>query len=208
MSDRKKGIGSVVFLIIVMFVALGCVPQVPTGTAEYEKPEVRDMEDTSRVLSAGYDEVWEALVNHSASTFFQIDNLEKGAGLIVLSFGAGEPERFIDCGYWEYRRAAFASLEEIDYEGSYVRYMERSSDAELNGKMNLTIQEVDEESSRITVNARYLFEADANTWSFETNSYADIEVVNASEGTPPTRRCVPTYEAEREILDGVQERLK
>jgi len=49
-------------------------------------------------IQKSFDESWIALVEYSAKSFFAIKNFEKESGLLTLSFGAGNPSKFVDCG--------------------------------------------------------------------------------------------------------------
>jgi hypothetical protein len=158
-----------------------------------------------------YNEVWDALINYSASTFFGIDNFEKEAGLLTLSFGASNPQDYITGGYW--KTDIVYGVNELHFEGDYVEYLSLYQNGSLVGKMNIVVKKIDDSNTRVVVNARYVFSTNAtdangrsynNTWSFNTGGCSEIMVSNASKGTQPTRTLCPTYKAENAILSALE----
>jgi len=158
-----------------------------------------------------YNEVWDALINYSASTFFGIDNFEKESGLLTLSFGASNPQDYITGGYW--KTDIVYGVNELHFEGDYVEYLSLYQNGSLVGKMNIVVKKIDDSNTRVVVNARYVFSTNAtdangrsynNTWSFNTGGCSEIMVSNASKGTQPTRTLCPTYKAENAILSALE----
>jgi len=148
------------------------------------------------ILDKSFNEAWAALISHAASSFFAIDQFEKDSGLMTLSFGSSNPAQFVDCGYWNVQNG---------YSGNYASYMHRTFDATLSGKMNILVNEIDDHTSEVRVNARYILSASPNTWSFDTGS-SDSENVGtqAAYGTSSSiRTCIPTYDAENSILEAM-----
>ena len=71
---------------------------------------------------------------------------------MALSFGSKEAENFIDCGYFEY---TFFTGEE--FKGSYIDYAKSGLLAVLEAKMDINIQKLDNESSKISINTNYKY---------------------------------------------------
>ena len=77
--------------------------------------------------------------------------------------------------------------------------------------MNINIQKIDNESTKISINANYLFstihalgyyDPDLNqTYSFVSGGYQKISVINPITGSIPTRTCKSTNFAENEIFN-------
>lgn len=85
-----------VLVLLLSLLILGCV------SAKYTPPIVDNShENYSRTINKSFDDTWKALIQHSASTFFGIENFEKESGLITLSFGASNPSDFITGGHWK-----------------------------------------------------------------------------------------------------------
>jgi hypothetical protein len=201
----------IVYLSLVVLIfsfSVGC-----SSSAIYKPPlENNSITNYSKVVNKSFDETWDALISYSASTFFAIDNFEKASGLITLSFGSSEPERFITGGYWKYDYSYGAT--QLHFEGDYVKYGATYQNGELNGRMNIVVRKVDESNTKVTVNAKYVYSVDvsnangvtigSNTWSFESGRCDEKNVPNAMQGTPPTRKICPTYEAEKSILNSLE----
>ena len=68
--------------------------------------------------------------------FLKSKTLEKDSGLLTLSFGSKEAEKFIDCGDFEY--TLFFTGEE--FKGSYIDYAKSGLLAVLEAKMNINIK--------------------------------------------------------------------
>lgn len=165
----------------------------------------------SKVIDKTFDNVWDALINYAAGTFFGIDNFEKESGLLTLSFGASNPEDYITGGYW--KTDILYGTYELHFEGDYVEYLSLYQNGILTGKMNIVVRKISETSTQAVVNARYVFSTNSvdaqgmsynNTWSFNTGSCQEILISNATKGTPPTRTICPTYKAEDAILKALE----
>lgn len=194
-------------LILITFLLAAC----GGVRGDYSPPAARDYTNSVSVTK-GYDDAWEDLIAYTSQSFFSIDNFEKDSGLLTLSFGADRPSRYIDCGAFQ------ATGSGINFNGSYVDFLQQYNGAELDGKMNLRVRRMDALHTEVTVNARYLFSTPAsvvgsgryaqtipaNNWVFDSRSQATVSVTNAMDGTNNTRTCQPTGLAEREILQAVQ----
>jgi len=189
-------------LLVAVFVSsvvllTGCV------SADYAPPTAsNDTSNYTKIVKRSYDDVWDSLIQYSAGTFFAIDNFEKDSGLITLDFGSGEPERFITGGHWKFSNGT------INFDGEYVEFLSRRHGGKLNGKMNIVVTKIDAETSKITVNARYIFSAGSqqggyNTWTFDSGSCDVVSVTNAVPGTGSSRTICATYKAEKAILSAM-----
>jgi hypothetical protein len=156
----------------------------------------------SAIVDKPFDEVWDALVRMAAQTFFAIDNFEKSSGLMTLSFGAQDAERFIDCG-----QIVVSGLN--PYEGPWAAQMQDVADARLQGRMNLLVQRDGPLTTRVTANTRYVFyippsqNARAATFAFNAGESATLRLSNPVLGSSPERTCRSTGLAEREVLTAV-----
>ena len=181
-------------------VLTGCA----TGTYH---PPIGDLatQQNERLVKKSFDETWSALVEHTSQTFFGIDKFEKASGLLTLSFGAANLERFIDCGRIDVQTPG----KPTDGSHNYVEYLSKFGGGRLDGKMNLLVKSVTPNETLVRVSAKYIFSTPANqdtfanVWSFDSNSQATIAVGNATKGTVPTRTCRPTLVAEKTILDAI-----
>lgn len=188
-------------LALTFLLISGCGVTTPDYTAPQSSAS---MDNTTVTLDQSYDEAWDKLINFTSSRFFAIDNYEKDSGLMTLSFSS-EPGRFIECG-------DISTDGPPSYEGDYVQwYSERPATLDLDGRMNLTVQEAGENQTSVDVNVRYVVTAtgangvQAAQWSFNTGG-SDTQQVQANNfGATQTRTCQPTHEAEKVIIEGIQE---
>ena len=194
--------------LIMSIIFFGCI-----SSKSIYKPPLRDnsINNYSKIFNKTFDETWDALINYSASTFFGIDNFEKQSGLLTLSFGASNPQDYITGGHW--KTDVVYGVNELHFEGDYVEYLAKYMNGNLVGKMNIVVKKVDDNHTKVTVNARYVFTTDyvdangrhfGDTWSFNTGGCSEIAVSNASKGTQPTRTICPTYKAENAILSALE----
>lgn len=199
----KKQICYLSLLALSIFLT-GCI----SSKSIYKPPlQENSQNNYSKIFNKSYDETWDALINYSASTFFGIDNFEKQSGLLTLSFGASNPQDYITGGYW--KTDVVYGVNELHFEGDYVEYLAKYQNGSLVGKMNIVVKKIDDNHTKVTVNARYVFSTNivdangrnfSNSWSFNTGGCSEIVVSNASKGTQPTRTLCPTYKAENAIL--------
>lgn len=184
-------------------------------TATYAPPTPATVPSNQTVVGKGYDETWDALVAHASKTFFAIDNFERATGLMTLSFGASEPSRFVDCGTISITSPA------INFNGPYIDYVTSYRDAKFQGHMNLLVQRIDDTSTRVTINTRYVINipsttylqpgffgpvavtTPSNTFAFDSGGSDAESVTAAVEGAGTTRTCRATGLAESEILDAI-----
>ena len=177
------------------------------NVGKYVPPNIEDTNfKNSIITNKNFEETWTSVVDFVNDSFFKIENLEKDLGLLTLSFGSKEPENFIDCGDFEY--TLFFTGEE--FKGSYIDYVKSGLLAVLEAKMNINIQKIDNESTKITINTNYLFSTQHalgyydpklnQTYSFVSGGYQTIDVINPISGSIPTRTCKSTNFAEKAIF--------
>ena len=164
----------------------------------------------SIITSKNFDETWTSLIDFVSDSFFKIENLEKDSGLLTLSFGSKDAEKFIDCGDFEY--TLFFTGEE--FKGSYIDYAKSGLLAVLEAKMNINIQKIDNESTKISINTNYTYSTQHalgyydpklnQTYSFVSGGYQTIDVINPIKGSIPTRTCKSTNFAETAIFNAIK----
>jgi hypothetical protein len=177
------------------------------ATGTYTPPERESAPVAERTFSASYDETWAALVDYASGAFFSIANFEKSSGLMTLTFGASEPELFIDCGHI---RADAAGRQ---FNQPYAQYLSQHHKAKLSGRTNLLARSESDGRTTVRVNSRYVFTAPATPatteqiFAFDSGTKAQLVVQNALAGTGPTRTCASNGRAESAVLDGVEKSL-
>ena len=178
---------------------------------KYVPPNIDDTDfKNSTISNKSFDETWNSLIDFVNDSFFKIENLEKDSGLLTLSFGAKEAEKFIDCGDFEY--TLFFTGEE--FKGSYIDYAKSGLLGVLDAKMNINIERIDNESSKISINTNYTYSTQHalgyydpklnQSYSFESGGYQTINVINPIKGSIPTRTCKSTNFAENVIFNVIK----
>ena len=177
---------------------------------KYVPPNIDDTNFKNSVITnKNFDETWTSVIDFVNNSFFRIENLKKDSGLLTLSFGSKEAEKFIDCGDFEY---TFFTGEE--FKGSYIDYAKSGLLAVLEAKMDINIQKIDNESTKISINTNYTYSTQHalgyydpklnQTYSFESGGYQTIDVINPIKGSIPTRTCKSTNFAENAILNEIK----
>ena len=202
----KKFLSSLVITILLSSCAVD-KKKLTENVGKYLPPNIDDTNfKNSVIINKNFDETWTSLIDFVNDSFFKIENLEKDSGLLALSFGSKEPENFIDCGDFEY--TLFFTGEE--FKGSYIDYVKSGLLAVLEAKMNINIQKIDNESTKISLKTNYTFSTQHalgyydpklnQTYSFESGGYQTIDVINPIKGSIPTRTCKSTNFAENAIF--------
>ena len=203
----KKFLSSLVMTILLSSCAVE-KKKLTENVGKYVPPNIDDTNfKNSLITNKNFDETWISVIDFVNDSFFNIENIDKDSGLIMLSFGLKEPENFIDCGDFEY--TLFFTGEE--FKGSYIDYAKTGLLAVLEAKMNINIQKIDNESTKISINTNYTFSTQHalgyydpklnQTYSFVSGGYQTINVINPISGSIPTRTCRSTNFAENAIFD-------
>ena len=200
--------------LVVTILLLSCAVEkekLTENIGKYVPPNIDNTNFKNSIISnKNYDETWNSLIDFVNDSFFKIENLEKDSGLLTLSFGAKEAEKFIDCGDFEY--TLFFTGEE--FKGSYIDYAKSGLLAVLEAKMDINIQKIDNETTKISINTNYTYSTQHalgyydpklnQTYRFDSGGYQTIDVINPIKGSIPTRTCKSTNFAETAIFNAIK----
>lgn len=183
------------YLKTLAILSLAAIPACATsGVSSYESDPADLVSVENEILLAEpFGVVWDRLVGRLASSFFVINNIERESRLINASFSSQSPEEFVDCGEttriyergdekteYTYPVAASSSFRMAATAGNLnqfpVTYFVNRS-TELDGRLNIYVAPTDADSTRVTVNARYVL----------TVSVTGEYVVENAFGTPRER---------------------
>ncbi len=206
----KKFLSSLILTILLSSCAVE-KKKLTENVGIYVPPNINDTNfKNSLITNKNFEETWTSVIDFVNNSFFKIENLEKDSGLLTLSFGSKEAEKFIDCGDFEY--TLFFTGEE--FKGSYIDYAKSGLLAVLKAKMNINIQKIDNESTKLSINTNYrystqhalgYYDPELNqTYSFVSGGYQTIDVINPIKGSIPTRTCKSTNFAENAIFKVVK----
>lgn len=188
-----------IYLVLFAFTISAC------STVNYVAPEQYEDIELNKVINRSFDDTWSSIIDYASASFFGIDTFEKSSGLITLTFGTQNPELYADCGdfsadYW----TGLVNEGQVTFEGNYMEWIARNG-GNLSGSMNITARSLDDQETQIRVNAGYLItyptEQGTHTWNFSTGG-GDTSMV-MSQGRRAERTCVSTGEAEKLILEAI-----
>ena len=199
------------FMTILLSSCATKVEKITENVGKYVPPNIDDTNfQNSVIINKSFDETWTSITDFVSDSFFKIESLDKDFGFLTLSFGSKGVEDFIDCGDFEY--TLFFTGEE--FKGSYIDYAKSGLLAVLEAKMNINIQKIDNESTKISINTNYTFSTQHalgyydpklnQTYSFVSGGYQTINVINPISGSIPTRTCRSTNFAENTIFDVIK----
>ena len=197
-------------LVMTILLSSCAVDKIKENVGKYVPPNIDDTNFKNFVITnKNFDETWASVVDFVNGSFFNIKNLDKDYGLLTLSFGSRDAENFIDCGNFEY-----ATLTGEEFKGSYIDYAKRSLIAVLEAKMDVNIQKIDNESTKIIINTNYKFTTRhaigyndpdlTQTYNFVSGGYQTINVLYPISGSIPTRTCKSTNFAENAIFNVIK----
>ena len=206
----NKLLSSLIMIIILSSCAVK-EEKLTENVGKYVPPNIADTNfKNSLIINKNFDEIWTSVIDFVDDSFFKIENLEKDSGLLALSFGSKEVEKFIDCGDFEY--TLFFTGEE--FQGSYIDYAKSGLLAVLEAKMNINIRKIDNEATKISINTNYTFSTQHalgyydpelnQTYSFVSGGYQTINVLYPISGSIPTRTCKSTNFAENAIFNVIK----
>lgn len=176
-------------------------------------------------LAMPRDSAWRFVVGGLARSFFVVNNLDQASGLINVSY-SGDPERYINCGRMNSKVSNMAGDRTYDFPAAkaHMRFevMQGGSlytivrDLSLEGRVNLLLEGSGQDSSRVTVNARYVVQkqtsvvqagASVPQSSTETISFnSGASAAFSPSGNGQATVCGPTGELEKSLLAAVQGR--
>lgn len=202
----------IVFLLLTILV--GCA-----GKLEYTRPTSLPTVNNSIVINKNKDNAWKQMVPMLGKQFFVINNLDKDSGIINISY-SGDPERYVDCGrivsYVKNARGERtydfpASKSYQDYEimdtqgGAGLLFLSRKMN--LEGRMNIIVEDIGNNQSRITANTRYILTKTTTVRNTNGHSNTNTNSVSfntgqegISEGRAPNMICQATGKLEDEVL--------
>ena len=162
------------------------------------------LEYYSRVIDKPFDQTWSALLQYTGSAYFDIQQCEKQSGLFVLSYTGSKPGDFVTGGRVKLSGA-------MHFDGDYVDYCVVDRGGFLENKVNVFVVPVDSSKTKVTVRVHYVFscgnpDGGSDVWTFDTGTSdtRDERYVDLQPGQTKARTMVPTYKAERGILDALE----
>ena len=174
-KPSRVGIAKFVLSSVAVFSLASCA-KLTTATAfkpeMYDEPKNYTIRNTS-TLNMSKDDVWDNLVRTIGGTYYVINNMEKDSGFMNISY-SGEPQQYIDCGYWQIQKSEGKPRVSYDASSKFLTYkidailrqdgelltiygtnnMFREMD--LSGRINVLVIEKNNNQVDVTVNVRYV----------------------------------------------------
>jgi hypothetical protein len=201
---------SFVLVICGMVYLAGC------SSISYSPPEARSVKENIVTLPVAREPFWKEFVSQLSGEFFVINNLDKETGLINVSY-SGDPEKFVDCGQVSISdESDFPAARGAQTYRQWIALKAYRLDRQmqLDGRMNIIVQELDPKTTQLTVNTRYIVnrrmsvtESDgrlaSNINDSATFNYGQ-DGIFASVGESSPLVCRSTGALERQIVSTAQ----
>lgn len=201
----------ILMAVIAMFVA-GCA-----GKVMYVQPTQTYKANNSITVNKPRAEVWKQMVPALGSSFFVINNLDKESGFINISY-SGNPEKYVDCGIIDsyvknargertYRFPASSAYKEYETleNGQNFAFVKRKMN--LEGRINIIVQEVAPDRTLVTVNTKYVLTKDIFLSNPQGQSHRMNDSIsfntNGSASFPQQTTCYATGTLEQEVLSAL-----
>jgi hypothetical protein len=198
----------VFLMVIASLILIACA-----GKYEYSKPPSPAPLENTVTVNKSKDEVWKKIVPALGKHFFVINNLDKDSGIINVSY-KGDPEKYVDCGritsYVKNVRgertydfpAAKAYQEYEVMKNGKLFGVKRSID--LEGRMNIIVEAISANQTRITVNTRYILTGKAVAVDTQGQSASETHTISFNSGQqaafPGGTTCQSNGNLEKEVI--------
>jgi hypothetical protein len=212
-KERIMNRTKLIIAVLILTIVVGCA-----GKFEYTRPPALPTLNNSVVINKGKDELWKTIIPMLGKQFFVINNLDKDSGIINISY-SGDPEKYVDCGWINsyvknargertYRfpaSKAYQEYEVMDMEhGGGLYFISRKMN--LEGRMNIIIEEIENAKSRVTTNTRYVLMKTINARNVQNQFNTSTDSISFNSGQEatfsgmPAATCQATGKLEDEVL--------
>ena len=192
---------------------LGCA----TGELNYTAPVAPPTVPNSATLPVPVDTAWVQMVARLGKSFFVINTVDR-PNLINISYN-GDPEAYVDCGMLQSTVQQTAGGEQRHYEfpasRAYSVYemvvnkgvYKVTQTMDLEGRMNIVLEAIARDRTRITVNTRYILAKNRSFWpdnpTFASTANESMSFNTGGNGQFPGSgtRCYANGAFESEILE-------
>ena len=155
-----KKIFTIGFLIL-LITFTGCV----SSNYTYKPPEQMPRIENKITVNENKEKVWNKLVQGIGTNFFVINNMDKQSGFINVSY-SGDPEKYVEGGELHFEFSNLRGERKYDFPATkaYAQYEQMINGSlcaltrtmDLDGRMNVLINEIDSSHTSVSVNTRYI----------------------------------------------------
>lgn len=194
-----------------------CFTSCMTMKVDYE-PANKAQYSNTVTININKNDLWQKGISELSKKFFVINNVDKESGLINLSY-SGDPEKYVDGGIISVSTSGmgntFTSFKASKSQHSYTAAAKANSGMfvpiyidrklSLEGRINVIIEKIDDNSSRVTVNIKYILTKTMNARFANGARDQRIDVTSFNTGGNSSfegqdQPYYPTGQLEAEIL--------
>lgn len=162
-----------VFLVMSGSLFLAACASVEPSNSNYTEPDSMVTDSNEVVVDDPFGSVWNQMVKNLSDSFFVINNIDRESRLINLSFSAGDPTQYIDCGTTTRQFEFKSNSETYEYPvagdntykvmGTWGPPIEKPlvyeifRDSHLEGRINVYVAPVSQSATEVSVNTRYIY---------------------------------------------------
>ncbi|MHC4265945.1 MAG: hypothetical protein ACYSUK_08440 [Planctomycetota bacterium] len=194
--------------LIPLLLIVGCA-----GEFKYTPPTPIPKIYNSIIVNESKDEVWSRIIPALGKTFFVINNLDEESGFINISYN-GDPEEYVDCGRIYSYIQDLSGERTYDFPASraykvYETYnntilLHHLRKMNLDGRMDIIIEEIAPDKTRITVDTRYVVTKSITSIDIQGNQTSFNDSISFNTGKsdefPGGRVCICNGTLEKEVL--------
>jgi len=184
----KHEISMFALLLMIICILIGCA-----GKVDYSRPISPIGAENSVTLNKSKAEVWKKIVPALGKQFFVINNLDKDSGIINVSY-KGDPEKYVDCGQLTVKNASGEITYDFPASKAYQEYEDRNEyglfrikrTMDLDGRMNIIVEEIAPNKTRVTVNTRYMLTKKSDVFDVQGRSRVITDSMSFNSGQQGT----------------------
>ena len=174
-------------LVLLVVACAQPAANVKLAPAEYSIPAEQGESEYSRIFDKSYDDVWHSVIAHVRLSLSESVHVEKNMGLITFTH--------YEKGDWGDSSYVYCTELKGYQTGDDVEYAE----GQLVAVVNIYVQEIAENKTSLKAVVLYTYSAIARIRPESFRAHWIFKTFNFNEAAG--RRCRPTYDLEKSILD-------
>ena len=157
-----KKVSFVLSAVVAAFMFAGCA----SSKYEYTPPKKQQHQIFEKQANIPYEKAWSNIVANLSKDLFVVNNMDKNSGFINADFSVENPSQYVDCGVWQghfknLRGSASyyhlgADSRNVTRDDPYLDGVNTMIETSLSGKINILLQRVGNNQSKMSVNIKYV----------------------------------------------------
>ena len=157
-----KKVSFVLAAAVAAFMFAGCA----SSKYEYTPPKKQQHQIFEKQANIPYEKAWSNIVANLSKDLFVVNNMDKNSGFINADFSVENPSQYVDCGVWQghfknLRGSASyyhlgADSRNVTRDDPYLGGVNTMIETSLSGKINILLQRVGNNQSKMSVNIKYV----------------------------------------------------